>query len=451
MRPVRLASVQSTWDQGLESFRVSDGKDLFHLGGASTQVWPLINDDRGVETIIAELDGRVPRDQVLTILRDLQQAKLIRMAKEDFRDQVLSLYSFNRLKIRPRSPSLMSGSAGASLYFLSEGLRRNDERLLDLAREELLSALGAIQTVSGASSFYEGPMGILWLENLWAKKIGERLLKNNTLRPFLKNYLDRHRLLLPGRFDFLYGTSGWALAQGLCDGKTLRDMATLMVRQIEESLEPNAFGVGLRGVRNLERFHDPDAQLADDTSPGFLHGTAGALTALVVLRSRGVLERQHEYLVHWLTESLLSFDEKYPMPRTFERPDHSDRQDWCHGDGGIGLTFLLLARDTGKKRFQERGNDLLKRALDVFPQEEDPGLCHGLSGKLAMAVLARSMAGGFDSKIRQWLRELEHFSPELVPRVVNPLAPIIVSGIGAVISMNAVDDPEFIGFYFPVK
>lgn len=413
-------------------------------------MWPLIDGVRTTEVIAAELSGVLDLGTVKRVLSRLGQMKFILLEDADLTARTLSLYSFNRLTNPVLSPSLMSGSAGESLYFLSEAVSQNDEKILSEGRQQLMRSLSEIHKVIDAASFYEGPLGILWMENLWKKKTGEEILEMKSLAPFLRNYFTRHSDLADGRFEYLYGTSGWALAAHFLDRKSLQVMSKIIVDQIVRSLEPSASGVVLRGVDDLRNFQDPTTPRAKKTHPGLAHGVAGALTALNVLRSLDALSKKDHDLISWLSDALLVFDEEFPMPKTFEEPHLHDRQDWCHGDGGIGLTFLSLGGETGNIEFQNRGHKLMARALAVATREKDPGLCHGTGGKLALATIAGHYSGRYQKMAAGLKRDLKQ-GPELVGReFFRPGMPLINSALGTAISMNAVQGPDFLSFYYPL-
>lgn len=451
MRPVRNSALESIWDQGSKRFLVKKGRDLFSLCDVTSRVWPLVDGERGIETIIAELAGVLEEATIREVIHSLRRENLIKLERDDFRDKVLALYSFYEGQSEKTSPSLMSGSAGSALYFLSEALTRNEERLFKKARAGLISALTGLGQVSGTVSFYEGPLGILWVEKLWRKKTGDALLEQRSVKSFLTNYIERHRFLPPGRYEYLYGTSGWALAAELIPQGLLRSMAGVIVKQIEDALGPCAFGVNLKGVEDLRKFSDPGARLSEFTSPGLAHGLAGALTALIVLRSKDALKRKDLALIDWLSETLLALDHQHPMPRNFESPDQYDRQDWCHGDGGIGLTLLHSGLESRNRNVSEIGIKTLKRALKRLPPKDDIGLCHGLSGKLGLSIIASNLAKGtFDAEQRLLYKKLSYYKGVLNKSLVFDY-PLILSAAGAAISLNSLQDQDFMGFYYPLN
>jgi lantibiotic modifying enzyme len=311
----------------------------------------------------------------------------------------------------------MTGSAGSALYWLIAAEARKDDRALELAHDLLIRSF---ENLGGLfhPSLYFGPLGIIYVHDLWIKIVGKRLVGQRTEKEIVRSVSG---LELPerGMFDWIYGTGAWLSLW--MNNPDRSNLAAISVNQVLNSLVPHANGIAVETHLN--------------NNPRILYGWAhGIASPMVTLYIRGLLREDRKVLktAEELAETLQSIVEsEHYLPSKGDEEKINIRQSWCHGALGIGLAFLVMGVQAKNLEWEKTGRRLLVKARKS-PSDPDGGLCHGPEGD----ALFLKMTGN------KTVNTMKRFC-------LGDHSPLLVSPLGKGLVHNSGENLSWADFLFP--
>lgn len=259
-----------------------------------------------------------------------------------------------------KNVDLLTGKSGAVLFYLHKFQVTQQALYLLKAKHVLEICLQCTFKYSSETSFFVGPLGTLWLVFLYEEVSGSQISNKINYHSLIEGYIEVQNEKVKfenSPLDYIYGIAGWFILYPYLDEK-LRSM-------IVETFKRKA-------LSQIDEF------IKSNGSLGFAHG----LTSIYFIIKEYNIDIDENILIK--LEKIISKNIKgdFKLAR-FNGSNDYVRQDWCHGQLGLALSF-------------PNGVENIDHYLSTNCHHLSHGVCHGLGqrfliNKLAYPLLKRPM------------------------------------------------------------
>ena len=275
------------------------------------------------------------------------------------------LIEFSEIEIKnilaKNNCDFLTGKSGAVLFYLHKFQVTKQKLYLIKAKFLLEICLSKIFKYAGETSFFVGPLGIIWLIFLYEDISGLPISEQVNCKKLVENYLEvqsKKKEFENSPLDFIYGMTGWFIIYPYLPSK-------LQNKVIEIFKE--------KALSQIDNF------IISDGTLGFAHGLS---SVYFILREYKI--DVHKNILIRLNDIILkNIKDDFKLAR-FNGSSDFIRQDWCHGQLGLALNF--------SKPVKNIDNYLLTKCHPF-----SHGVCHGLGqrfliNKLASQLFNRTMS-----------------------------------------------------------